>query len=174
VKRIGRVYPRRNHFDIYAAGRVRAWHWRYWPDRCQLIASTRIGKCSPGEAVLMLLAVEKDQMAKRINVTATGLPSLEPLASGGKWQAELPALTSFLIDNHYDDGTTREPGKLFIAIERGMWVGTVKDPNQALELAVVVELPEQVLAALDAAIASPTAPWRVDKWAAARLKKPKK
>lgn len=174
MKRIGRVFPRKGYFDSYVVGRVRAWWWRYWPDRCQLMASCKIGKCSPADAVLLLLAVERSIVAKRISMSPAGLPSKEPLALRGFWEKELPELASFMVDSHYDDGSPRQAGKLFIAIQNGMWVATLKDPNQGLELSVMVVAPEQIMQALDAALSSTAPPWRVDQWAAGRSKKVKK
>lgn len=174
MKRISKRWPRCGHFDLRVVGRVRAWWWRYWPDHCELVASLKRGRMSPDEAVLGLLAVRESTMAKRIETTVQGLPNLEPLAHGGQWAAELPQLTAFMVDCNYDDGAPRKGGRLFISVERGSWVVVLKDQNQGLQLEIAVEKPEQMLHALEAALSSPSAPWRIDQWAKSRSTKQKK
>lgn len=174
AKKIARTFPRKGYFDVIASGKVRAWRWRYWPSSVELKATMRYSGMSPRDVAFMLLGLGESHMARKVEVTKQGLPNLEPLADGGVWRKELPELTSHLVDPTYDDQSPRKVGKLFLQVERGMWVVTLKDMNQGLILEVTVERPEQAMQALEAALKQPQPPWRVDPWARPQANRRKK
>jgi len=109
-------------------------------------------------------------MAERVKLAEKGLPDLEPLAEAGEWLQKYPKLTGYLIDCAFTDGSPREPSKLFIAVMRGKWCVTLKEPNQGLQLEVVTDLPTDVFAALEAALSAERPPWRHDPWASRKRK----
>ena len=104
-------------------------------------------------------------MAERVKLAEAGLPSLEPLADGGQWSIQFPKLTSYLVDCNFSDGSTREPSKVFFRVERGKWVACLKEPNQGIQLEVAVDLPTEMMTALEAALSLLKPPWRHDPYA---------
>lgn len=107
-------------------------------------------------------------MAKKVDIASNGLPDLIPLADAGQWRDMYPLLAGYMTDSNYDDGSVRRPGRLFITAERGNWSATLKDPDQAIELTVATSRPEELWAALEAALSLPKPPWRADQWAKPR------
>lgn len=174
MKGIGHILKVTGHSDFACTDGRRAWLWRYWPARTELVASV-YHRGLPWVLVRdLLFQEERRQVAERVKVSAQGLPDIEPLAEGGEWATKYPKLTSYLVDCTFTDGSVRLPSKLFIRVERGKWVVELKEPNQGLKLEVVTQLPSEMMTALEAALSDAKPPWRVDQWAAMKGKKSKR
>lgn len=174
AKKIAYTFSRKGFRDVIAVGAVRAWRWRLWPRSVELKGTMKVAGLGPAAVYLMLKAMGDADVAKKVVVSSAGLPNNEPLADGGTWLSTMPELVSHLVDPTYDDQTPRKTSRLFVVVERGQWVATLKDLNQGLILEVTVDKPEQLFPALEALLKSDRPPWRVDPWAKAQSFKKKK
>jgi hypothetical protein len=102
-------------------------------------------------------------MKKPSDTMAGGLPMI-PHADCGEWTASYPKLAGWMTDAVWDDGTVKQPAKLFVAISRQQWVFTLKAVGLGLILEAPVDLPEMGLEALESLLSADPVPWRVDPW----------
>lgn len=165
MERVSYFLSRKRYHEVSATDGKRSWLWRYWPARVELVASCWNRGFPPIAARDLLELDRRTRMAERVTLGEKGLPDLEPLASGGEWAVKFPRLTSYLVDSTFTDGSPRQCGKLFIAVDKGKWVVCLKEPNQGIMLEVVVDEPQHALTALEAALNLPKPPWRHDPWA---------
>lgn len=168
--RVARLWSWSRPAAFYAGYKLCHWYWRLWPHGTELRAFVMTRDRSSANVKKILATDEARRMAKRIEAAGGGLPALVPLADGGEWTQRYPLLTGYLVDSNYDDGSVRRPGRMFVTAERGSWTVTLKDPDAGIELTVSVDKPEEMLAALEAALSTPQPPWRVDPWAKPRAK----
>lgn len=163
----------RSH-SVYGVYGPRAWYWRVWPTGTELRSRVYAPGTSWSAKHQLLGADEVSRMAKKVTLGTAEFPAVTPLADAGEWREKFPTLMSYLCDPTYEDQTPRTAGRLFISAERGTWSIVLKDPDQGVQLEVVVEVPTDMFPALEAALTSPTPPWRVDRWAQSRTQKKKK
>lgn len=100
---------------------------------------------------------------KRPELKATensGPQHLAPLTS--KVFARLPNLVLHMAVVRYEDGTPRQPGRLFFGTIGGSWQVTASEPSAGLRMNAVAATLDDALAALDALLGSPDAPWESD------------
>lgn len=165
MERVSCFLSRKAFHEVEASDGKRSWLWCYWPARVELLASC-YNRGLPPVALREALSVDRrHRVAERVKLGEAGLPDLEPLADGGEWATRFPKLTAYLVDSTFTDGSPRQCGKLFIAVDKGKWVACLKEPNQGIMLEVVVDQPQHALTALEAALANPKPPWRHDPWA---------
>jgi hypothetical protein len=94
----------------------------------------------------------------------------DKLAADGTWREKYPKLLAMLTDPVWDDGSPRSPCKLFINVERGSWVITLKEVNQGVVLDASVQTPDEMVPALEALLCLARVPWKHDPWAKAKGK----
>jgi len=151
-----------------------SWHWRYWPGHAELRGYVFAPGRSRIERTKMLGPDEAKRMAKKVTLGTTEFPAITPLADAGEWREKFPLLMGYLCDPTYEDQTPRTAGRIFISAERGTWSIILKDPDAGIQLEVVVDKPTDMFPALEAALSSPTPPWRVDRWARTTVQRKKK
>jgi len=165
VNKVYFFYPRKGHRDFTASFRWKEWRWRYWPRSVELLSTANRVNGAVYMTNLQHAVAEGLRMAERVKLGEKGLPQLEPLANGGQWAALYPKLLSYLIDANYTDGSVRQQSRMFCEVKHGQWIAILKDPDQAIQLEVAVDYPEEMMAALEAALSSAKPPWRHDPYA---------
>lgn len=155
---------RKRPTTVFCRYRGCAWCLRYGPRAPYLVASIRRAPARMVDVVALLM--KEEAMATRPPVPSSGSSAkLPPLADPGELGKLFPQLCSLLVDQQWDDGSPRQPAKLFVNVESGMWSGTIKEPNLGYLLGAKVKDPLELLACLEALLNLPNVPWVHDPWA---------
>ena len=82
-----------------------------------------------------------------------------------KFQKAYPTVWDYVVQSKWDDGTPRETGSIMIFVQDGCFKGMLRDKDAGCVLWVAAPSIFGVLEAMEAAVSSPTADWRMDRQA---------
>jgi hypothetical protein len=162
VKRERRPSPLRDREVVGWYGR-HAWLWAYRRRTgCRLLA----GPClvPPGGASSPVLEVDRMARMKRDVSQPAVSEKVAAAAPVGQWRKLCPVVAEMLSDPTWDDGEPRATGWVSIRSRAGKWYVELLDPNYLRMLTVEVDLPEQALPGLEAALTASAPPWRPAEW----------
>jgi hypothetical protein len=92
-----------------------------------------------------------------------GVPMGQHLeADGFGFAAEFPMLFEHLASNTFDDGASRQTSSILLFCQGGVWKACLHDRQEGECLWVSGATYGDLLAAVEAALAAPTADWRPD------------
>lgn len=150
----------RTYFARYG---VRAWMWWFHKGAMVLKVSERFVTGAHSQAFSKLYGRVWNMPS--LPALAIGSPEGgKPHADSGEWGVSYPTLFGYLTDPSWPDGRKRQPGKLFVNVQRGRWVLTLKDTDLGYLCSVEVDLPEDLLPAMEAILRGPNPPWQPDPW----------
>lgn len=138
------------------------------------VANARWERLTPSGWIDVTQAVKEYSMAKQIGTPQSG--SFMPKHRGkGALLAKMPNLLSYLVDTTYDDGAPVGTVQLGIRTRGPLLIGQLRLADQGgLRIQVEANSFDEVLGLLEAALASPTAPWEPDPYPLDGAKKKRK
>lgn len=103
---------------------------------------------------------------------AANAPVVEPCRDTKVW-AKLPRLVEHLVVRQYEDGTAREPGKVFIGCEGSAFTVTLKEPSSHGQVTFRAATLDDALVVADRWLGADDAPWELDQWSYDRAQEKK-
>lgn len=85
------------------------------------------------------------------------------MVDAGTWAKGLPALSEFLSEARWDDGSPRVTGSITLFCDDGVWKLCLSDKDAGRVAFVSAGTPTEVFAAADKALQSSSLDWRVQK-----------
>jgi len=98
-------------------------------------------------------------MKRPVESEGSGLPSAE--FSDDQFRSRFATLYSYLVDQVWDDGSTRETSTLLIFLDAGVLKGCVNDRAMGRNLFVAATSLQGLLVAANEALSSDSPGWRV-------------
>lgn len=113
------------------------------------------------EAQIEVLQYLTEDFVKRRDKPGEGAP-IPPHAEYADLLELYPTFAAWMTDGSFEDGSPRPGGWYCVSCRAGVWIATLKDQGEGLQITVTAPSYTLLMSLVESALVDPKAPWRAD------------